>query len=158
MRGWTGGRPLPPPAPLPPPPAPCLPPPSLERRAFRGAKFIFSFSLPPSFFSPLPHPAPPLPSSHPSSPSSGPFTSPSRPLISHLPLTLSAPSGIFVCAFQNFLSRFTRLLLSSKYNESACSVNVVRQFCGLPRKYQGCASFIYFLHICTELRKPIRAA
>ena len=38
-------------------------------------------------------------------------------------------------------------VIISKYHESACSVTAVRQFCGLPRKYQGCASFIYFLHM-----------
>ena len=49
------------------------------------------------------------------------------------------------------ISKFSASLHSpviiSKYHESACSVTAVRQFCGLPRKYQGCASFIYFLHM-----------
>ena len=102
MRGWTEGMPLPPPAPY--LPSRPLSPSSLfgAARASRANFFLF---LPPSlFFSPLPPPAPLLPPPAPSPPLS-------RPLISHLPLTLSAPEGIFVCTLQNFLSRFTRLLL-----------------------------------------------
>ena len=38
---------------------------------------------------------------------------------------------------QNFMLLYLNIM------KSACSVTAVRQFCGLPRKYQGCASFIY---------------
>ena len=95
---WVGISPLPHPfLPLPPP---CLPPPFSERRAPRAPK-IFLFSLPP-LFSPISLLLPPLlPPPSPSSPSFHPLFSllppphlPSHPLISHLPLTLSAPSNI----------------------------------------------------------------
>ena len=119
MRGWTGGRPLP------------LPPPYLPLPLWSGANF-FSFSLPPSFsllsllpplFSLLPPPLlpPPAPSPPPPAPH---LPSPSYPV---------RPLSYFCMRI-------------SKYNESACSVTAVR-LCGLPRKYQGCASFIYFLHM-----------
>ena len=56
--------------------------------------------------------------------------------------------------FKDFCMRISKCSASlqspviiSKYHESACSVTAVRQFCGLPRKYQGCASFTYFLHM-----------
>ena len=108
MRGWTEGMPLTPPAPY--LPSRPLSPSSLfgAARASRANFFLF---LPPSFshlsllpplFSLLPPPL--LPPPAPSPPLS-------RPLISHLPLTLSATEGIFVRTLQNFLSRFTRLLL-----------------------------------------------
>ena len=111
MRGWTGGRPLPPPAPLPPPSHPLVSLlPSGAARAWRAQKFHLSPSLP--FFLPspssrplfsllplLPPPAPSSPSSllpPPLLPPPSPSSPPSRPLFSPLPLTLSAPSWIVV--------------------------------------------------------------
>ena len=86
--GGAGGNHLPPPPPththtLPPP---CLRPPILERAKcplFPSYPFFPIFPLSHLLFS---HPSP-------SSPSSRTLTTPpSRPLISHLPLTLSTPS------------------------------------------------------------------
>ena len=55
---------------------------------------------------------------------------------------------IFCITKRYFCMRISKFyVIISKYHESACSVPAVRQFCGLPRKYQGCASFIYFLHM-----------
>ena len=55
---------------------------------------------------------------------------------------------IFCITKRYFCMRISKFyVIISKYHESACSVTAVRQFCGLPRKYQGCASFIYFLHM-----------
>ena len=86
MRGWTGGgRPLPPPAPLPPLPPPRLPP------FWSGARFARA-----KFSSPLPPPAPSSPSSLPSPPSFRPLFSLLPPPLLPLPLTLSAPSTIIV--------------------------------------------------------------
>ena len=103
MRGWTGGRPLPPPAPTSPLPPPHLPPPLWSDARFARAKFS-SFplspfcpplSLLPPLFSFLPSPLLPPPS--PSSP-------PSRPLIS--PSFLSCPPP-HICQ-QMELERITR--------------------------------------------------
>ena len=90
--GGQGGRPLPPPAPLPPPSRPLvsLLPPGAAR-ALRAQKFPLFPSLP--FYSLLPPPAPSSPSSLPPPPllpPPSPSSPPSRPLISPLPLTLSA--------------------------------------------------------------------
>ena len=57
--------------------------------------------------------------------------------------------GNSVCLFQNFpppppfrlLSHLTRMKVHVLW-----SVTTVQRFCRLPWKFQGCASFIYFLH------------
>ena len=74
-------------------------------------------------------------------PSSRPLP-PLPPIVSLLPLTLSAPKVFLYAHFKIFC-----LASLACYYESACSVTAVRRFCWLPRKYQGCASFIYFLHM-----------
>ena len=107
----VGFSPLPPPylSSPPPLPPPCLPPPFSERCALRARKIpSLSFFLPsrPSFpsslpiFSLLPPPHIPLP-----------------PIISHLPLTLSAPSyffGMFKNCTKNDNSNFTHTRSSER--------------------------------------------
>ena len=113
--GGQGGRPLPPPAPLPPPSHPLV---SLLPSGARN--------FPPSlFFSPLPPPAPSSPSSLPLSsllpppllPPPSPSSPPSCPLFSPLPFTLSA-SSLMV----NEVGELTRLSTYSKRNISLLTV------------------------------------
>ena len=132
--GMDRGYASPPSRPLPP-----LPPLVSLLPLWSGARFAREFfSLSPSL---------PLflssPSSRPSSPSSRPFTLPSPAPSSPTSLLPCPPPKVFLYA------HFKIFCLASLacYYESACSVTAVRRFCWLPRKYQGCASFIYFLHM-----------
>ena len=58
--------------------------------------------------------------------------------------------GNFVCLFQHFPAPFAHLLshLTRMKVHVLLSVNTVQRFCRMPWKFQGCASFIYFLHLC----------
>ena len=107
VRGWTGGKASPPPAPLPPPPAPSSPSSLLSGARSARAKFPLSPSLP--FFLPSPSsrplfsllPPPLLPPPAPSSPSSLPLCSPLPPPLLHPPSypvrpLISAPYMQFV--------------------------------------------------------------
>ena len=131
-----------------PPPAPYLPLPPLVSllplwSGARSAREFFSLSPSlPLFLS--------SPSSRPSSPSSHPLFLP-PPLLPPPPPTPSSPTSLLPCPPPKvFLyAHFKIFCLASLacYYESACSVTAVRRFCWLPRKYQGCSSFIYFLHM-----------
>ena len=113
--GMDRGYASPPSRPLPP-----LPPLVSLLRLWSGARFareFFLFLSPSLFFSPLPPPAPLLPPPAPSPPLS-------RPLISQLPLTLSAPKVFLYAHFKFFC-----LASLACYYESACSVTAVRRFC-----------------------------
>ena len=67
------------------------------------------------FFSPLPPPAPSSPPPSPSSPYYHASTPPSRPLISHLPLTLSAPHICCAHTEQNSYSHASSIDFSQRY-------------------------------------------
>ena len=65
----------------------------------------------------------------------------------HLKIFCITKRYFFCMRISKFSASLHSPVIISKYHESACSVTAVRQFCGLPRKYQGCASFVYFLHM-----------
>ena len=143
---WGDGQRVCPP--LPPLTSPSLPlSPSSLFGAARAPHANFFLFLPPSlFFSHLPPPAPRLPPPTPSSTSSLPLFS----LFSLPPPHLLPPSRLPCPPPKVFLyAHFKIFCLASLacYYESACSVTAVRRFCWLPRKYQGCSPFIYFLHM-----------